>query len=93
MSTRELRIPYPEKLPEAMGQTPDEFEHEMRFLVAAKLYELGRITSGRAADVAGMERADFLNELGAHRISVWNYDAEELEQEIEAARDRARSRS
>jgi len=75
-----------------MEQSPDEFERELRFLVAAKLYELGRITSGRAADVAGMERVDFLNELGAHRISVWNYDADELEQEIEAAQDRARSR-
>jgi predicted HTH domain antitoxin len=76
-----------------MEQSPDEFERELRFLVAAKLYELGRITSGRAADVAGMERVDFLNELGAHRISVWNYDAAELEQEIEAAQDRARARS
>ncbi|MCS4138426.1 putative HTH domain antitoxin [Salinibacter ruber] len=93
MATRELRIPYPEELPEAMDQTPDEFEREMRFLVAAKLYELGRITSGRAADMAGMQRVGFLNELGAHRISVWNYDADELEQEIEAAQDRARSRS
>ena len=91
MATRELRIPYPEELPEAMDQSPDEFERELRFLVAAKLYELGRITSGRAADVAGMERADFLNELGTHRISVWNYDEEELEREIEAARDRADS--
>ena len=91
MSTRELRIPYPEELPEAMDQSPDEFERELRFLVAAKLYEVGRITSGRAADVAGMERADFLNELGTHRISVWNYDEEELEREIEAARDRADS--
>jgi Uncharacterised protein family (UPF0175). len=93
MSTRELRIPYPEDLPKAMNQTPDEFEHELRFLVAAKLYELGRITSGRAADVAGMERVGFLDQLGAHRISVWNYDADELEREIEAAKERARSRS
>ena len=41
----ELRIPYPEELPASAYQTPEEFEREVRFLVAAKLYELGRVTS------------------------------------------------
>lgn len=89
MSTRELRIPYPEDLPASVGQTPDEFEREMRFLVAAKLYELGRVTSGRAAELAQMDRVDFIDRLGAYRVSVWNYDPEELEREIKEARRRA----
>ena len=89
MSSRELRIPYPEDLPASAGQTPDEFEREMRFLVAAKLYELGRVTSGRAAELAQMDRVDFVDRLGAYHISVWNYDREELEREIKEAHRRA----
>ena len=89
MGTRELRIPYPEDLPASAGQTPDQFEREMRFLMAAKLYELGRVTSGRAADLAGVERVDFLERLGGYRVSVWNYGPDELEREIEKARHRA----
>lgn len=89
MHTRELRIPYPEDLPASRGQTPDEFEREMQFLMAAKLYELGRITSGRAAELAGVSRVDFLEQLGSYRISVWNYGAEELEREIKEAQHRA----
>ena len=91
MSTRELRIPYPEAIPASAGLTSDEFEREMRFLVAAKLYEVGRITSGRAADLAEMDHLHFLDRLGSYRISVWNYDPEELEREIEEARRRAQS--
>lgn len=53
MGTRTLEIPYPEDLPEVMGKSPEAFEQELIFLVAAKLYELGRISSGRAADLAG----------------------------------------
>lgn len=84
-----LSIPYPDDLPEALGQAPEDFEKELRFLVAAKLYEMGRISSGRAAEMAGVDRVEFLRELGRYRISVLNYPLAELEREIEEARLRA----
>ena len=80
-----LKIPYPDDLPQALGETPEEFERQLKFLVAAKLYELGRMSSGRAAELAGMARG-ILNHLGRHRISVFNYPLEELEREIREAR-------
>jgi len=61
MGAKTLKISYPEDLPEALGETPEEFERELSFLVAAKLYELGRISSGLAAELAGMDRMWFLN--------------------------------
>ena len=88
MSTKTLKIPYPEDLPKALGATPEEFERELRFLVAAKLYEMGRISSGRAAELAGMKRVEFLQALGRYRIPVFNYSLEELEREIQEARER-----
>ncbi|MBA2491104.1 MAG: UPF0175 family protein [Gammaproteobacteria bacterium] len=51
--------------------------NNLRFSVAAKLYELGRFSSGRAAEMAGIERVTFLNALGRRRISVFNYSADE----------------
>lgn len=88
MSTKTLKIPYPKELPQALGETPEEFERELRFLVAAKLYELGRISSGRAAELAGMERVEFLSRLGRYRIPAFNYSLAELEREIQEARER-----
>lgn len=52
----------------ALGQSDDDFEAEMRFLLAAKLYELGRVTSGRAADIAGVDRVDFIEKLSLRRF-------------------------
>ncbi len=89
MDTKALKITYPEDLPEALGETPEELERELRFLVAAKLYEMGRISSGRAAELAEMDRVGFLNNLGRYRIPVFNYSLEELEREIREARTRA----
>ncbi len=91
MGTKTLEITYPEDLPGALGETSEEFERELRFLVAAKLYEMGRISSGRAAELAAMDRVQFLNNLGQYRISVFNYSLEGLEREIREARARAKA--
>ena len=89
MGVRTIEIPYPEELPEALGESREAFEQELRFLVVAKLYELGRISSGRAAELAGLARVEFLEQLGQFRISVFNYPLVELEREIREARARA----
>ena len=52
MDSKALKITYPKDLPEALGETPEDLERELRYLVSAKLYEMGRISSGRAAELA-----------------------------------------
>ena len=71
MSTSEIRIPYPDDLPASAGQTPTEFESELRFLVAAKLYEEVVVPRAVMAEVrakssldAGSQRAGNLLGLG-----------------------------
>jgi len=92
MSTKTLKIAYPEDLPESMGKSEKEFENEVQFLVAAKLYELGKISSGRAAEMAKMNRVAFLESLQSYHISALNYSLEELEREIEDANTRANNK-
>ena len=89
MGTKTLEIAYPDDLPKALEKTPEEFERELRFLVAAKLYEIGSISSGRAAELASISRVEFLNKLGRYKISVFNYPLDELEREIRDAQARA----
>jgi predicted HTH domain antitoxin len=88
VGTKTLKIPYPDDLPRTLGTTTKEFEQEIRFLVAAKIYEMGHISSGRAAELAGLERVSFLENLSRYRISVFNYSLEELDREILESKDR-----
>ena len=49
MSLRELKIPYSDDLLLSLKESPAEFEAEARLLLAVKLYELGKVTTGMAA--------------------------------------------
>ena len=66
-----------------------EFAEELRFLAAAKLYELGRLSSGKAAQLAGMGRVEFLYALVRVGVPAINLRDEEIDAEIAAAKEMA----
>jgi predicted HTH domain antitoxin len=79
MNTQQVVIDIPEKILLAEKTDAISFAREMRILSAVKLYELGRLTSGRAAELAGMPRVEFLLTLGKYRIFPLQAELEELE--------------
>lgn len=84
-----VTVEYPVDVRLALRETKEEFARELLTLAAVKLYELGKISSGKAAALAGMDRVNFLLGLGRYRVSVFNYMPEELEREVAEARARA----
>lgn len=79
-----VSIPYPDGLPQSLKLSDSEFADEIRFLTAGKLYELGKISSGKAAKMAAMDRVSFLEKLGRYKMPAINIQAEETDKEIEA---------
>lgn len=61
---------------------PNLSENEAKLLFAIKLYELGKVSLGQAARMAGFSKRAFLEILGQHRIPVFNYPPEELREEL-----------
>jgi len=51
-------------------------------MAALKMFELGKVSSGKAAQLAGLSRVEFLETCGRYRVSIFNYPPEELEPEI-----------
>lgn len=70
-----LKIEFPESILIPTGQTREGFLEEARFLLATKLFEMGRLSSGRAAEVCGLDRVTFL--LSLHRVGVAALDLDE----------------
>ncbi|NUQ57601.1 MAG: UPF0175 family protein [Candidatus Paceibacter sp.] len=56
MKTEEIKIKYPVGLEHAIHMTKDELEQHICLMAALKMFELGKISLGKAAELAGMSR-------------------------------------
>lgn len=80
-----VTLDFPETVFSALRKAPQEFGEEMRRAAAVKWYELGWISQEKAAEIAGVSRAEFLDLLSRFRVSPFQYDPEELAEELRDA--------
>ena len=85
MMTNIIEIKYPDTLPDVLQESVENFEREAKMAMAVKLFELKRISSGIAAEIAGMDRVSFLLELHKYGVSMINMEVEELSSDVENA--------
>jgi predicted HTH domain antitoxin len=81
----QLIIEYPKLLPDALQQTQEEFEREAKMAMAVKLFELGKLSSGMAANLVGLERVAFLLALYRYGVPMIALDTAELESDSKNA--------
>ena len=82
-----ITIQVPDDFAESVHLQPQELGKEMRLLAAIKMYELGRLSSGRAAEVAGLDRTSFVELCSKLHVPAANYLPGELDAELGIARD------
>ena len=82
MAMNMLIISYPEELLLSLKENPEQFEAEARLLLAVKLYELGKVSTGMAARVAGMGRVAFMFALGRFGLSPIGVESNELAEDL-----------
>ena len=68
----------------SLKETKEEFEEEARYLLALKLYELGKISSGKAAKIAGISRVAFLLRMGMYKVSPFQVNLDEVIEEAKS---------
>jgi predicted HTH domain antitoxin len=72
-----VELSVPDHLLAGLDLTADQW----RFDLALGLYMDEQVSSGRAAEIAGMSRPQFLDELGKRRVPI-QYGMEELESDL-----------
>jgi predicted HTH domain antitoxin len=82
MDTVQVAIDLPRSLLSALRQDPAGFVQEMRLAAAIKWYEMHRVSQAKAAEIAGLSRAEFLTALNQFGVSPFQYDADEIIEEV-----------
>lgn len=82
----QLTLTIPSDIPLLLKMSDDDFAREMQLLLAVKLFDMGKLTSGKAAELAGLSRVLFLYVLERYDVAAINLDAREAKYEVEAAR-------
>ncbi len=69
----------------ALKLTPEQLSQDLVLMAAVKLYELGRLSSGAAAKLAGIPRVVFLSKIADYGVDTFRLTDEQIERETRLA--------
>ena len=78
--SRPVHVELPDEVVNSVGE--EELEHLAREALLVKLYDLGRVSSGLAAQALGVSRRQFLDTLGRYSVTTFDEPAD-LEREAQ----------
>jgi len=83
MSEAKLEIELPSELLFVLRETEESFKEKVKVWTSIKLFEDKKLSLAQAAEFAGYSKVAYIEILGKSRISIFNYPAEELEEDID----------
>lgn len=83
MQTQTLSIDIPSDIFVAANETAQEFKNLLKTMLAIHLYQLQKLTIGKAAQLAGMHRLEFETFLSKNKISISNLELDDIEADID----------
>jgi len=81
----EIKLTLPAVTLLALKGSSESAAAEVRLAAVVKLYELGRLSSGAAASLAGIPRTVFLTKLADYGVATFKLSKEELQEDLERA--------
>jgi predicted HTH domain antitoxin len=78
-----LTLQLPDEVFSALRRSPEEFVRELRLAAAVHWYSRGEVSQEKAAQVAGLNRKEFLLALAREKVDAFLVDFDDLKRELE----------
>jgi predicted HTH domain antitoxin len=83
MSVQTISVDFPNDILLALNESENELKKRIKITLAIQLYILQKLTIGKAAQLSGLSRLEFENELSKNKISISNLNEEDVLNDIE----------
>jgi predicted HTH domain antitoxin len=83
MSSQTISIEFPNDILLALNESESELKDRIKLTLAIQLYVSEKLTIGKAAQLSGLNRLEFENELSKHKIPISTLSAEDVYNDIE----------
>jgi predicted HTH domain antitoxin len=83
MSIQKISIDFPNDILLALNESENDLKERIKLTLAFQLYQLQKLTIGKAAQLSGMSRFEFEKELSKNKISISTLNEEDVLSDIE----------
>ena len=83
MKTIELKLSVPEEILYTLNENRNGFIKQMKFYTALELFRIHKLSMGKAAELAEMNKVEFMLEAGKCGVAVIDYETEDFNEELE----------
>lgn len=80
--TQQICLSIPEESLSALKLTPEQLSAEISLVAAIKFYEIGKLSAGAAANLAGIPKVVFLSKLGDYGVNTFQLSEAELMEDV-----------
>jgi predicted HTH domain antitoxin len=87
MNSIKIEIEVPEELLVNLKQSGEEFKKELKLMMAIELYKKSKLSLGKAAELSGFTKIGFIDMLNFRGETVFNYNNDEIDDEIQNIRN------
>lgn len=81
---KQLTVEFPDEMGGAVQLSDEQLASHIKLMAALKMFEVGELSSGKASELAGVSRVEFIEACGRYGVSLYNAPPQELESELKA---------
>ena len=85
MKNAVIKFDIPAEILFSLNKNDEEFVKDIKHIVSVEMYRKGALSLGKCSELAGLPKIDFIRLLNENKVSLFNWDNEELENEINVA--------